>query len=213
MSKIEFLSHSISEKSPTYGNKNAAQIEALSSISEGDTANSSKWTFQTNHIGTHIDFPKHFCKEGKSLSDYPADFWIFNRIGYLKSDLESFEKDIQNLPLDLEIILWESGFGKFREEEIYWSQQPVIPSHFADLLKNRFSNLRAFGFDMISLTSQLNKVEGKKVHQKFLCDHQIIVIEDMKLNLTNPILNQLIISPWQIEKTDGAPCTIFGIFS
>jgi kynurenine formamidase len=211
MSKIKFLSHSISEESPTYGNKNAAQIEALSSISEGDTANSSKWTFQTNHIGTHIDFPKHFCNEGKSLSDYPADFWIFNRIGYLKSDLDSFEKNIQNLPIDLEILLWESGFGKFRGEEIYWSQQLVIPSHFADLIRKRFPYLRAFGFDMISLTSQLNKTEGKKAHTKFLCEHQIIVIEDMKLNLTNHMLKQLIISPWQIEDADGAPCTILGV--
>jgi len=32
-----------------------------------------------NHAGTHIDVPKHFFNSGKSLSDYPASFWFFQK--------------------------------------------------------------------------------------------------------------------------------------
>lgn len=212
MSRIEFLSYSISERTPTYGNKNSALIDRATNISLGDSANSSKWIFQTNHIGTHIDFPKHFCNHGRTSSDYPPEFWIFNRVGFIKASVTSFEKEIQKLPVDIEILIWESGFGQFRKEEKYWSKQPVIPSSFGDLLKNSFPKIRAFGFDMISLTSQLNRAEGKKAHTKFLCEHQILVIEDMKLEMITGEIKQLIVSPWQIKAADGTPCTIFGVF-
>ena len=38
------------------------------------------------------------------------------------------------------------------------------------LFKSKFPKLRVFGFDMISLTSKLNRGEGKKAHQKFLIE-------------------------------------------
>ena len=50
METIKLLSFAISENTPTYGNKNKFISNSLSSIKNGDTADSSKWIFQTNHI-------------------------------------------------------------------------------------------------------------------------------------------------------------------
>lgn len=213
MKKIKLLSYPINEKTPTYGNRNPFLSNKLSSINNGDTANSSKWVFQTNHIGTHIDFPKHFCINGKTLSDYEPDYWIFNHIGFIECDVSNFELEIQKIPEDIEILVWKSGFGKFRNKTDYWKNQPVIPSFFADLIKSKFPKIRVFGFDMISLTSKLDRQEGKKIHKKFLCDYEVLIVEDMNLNdILNLTLKQIIISPLNVEYSDGSPCTIYGLY-
>ena len=210
METIKLLSFALCENTPAYGNKNKFISNSLSSIKNGDTADSSKWIFQTNHIGTHIDFPSHFCKNGKTSSDYGPDFWVFNKIGFIECDILNFEKEINKVPRDIEILIWKSGFGKFRDENVYWEKQPVIPSNFADMINDRFKSIRVFGFDMISLTSQLDKIEGKTIHNKFLCNYEILVIEDMDLSFSNFNFKKIIISPWQIKGADGAPCSVLG---
>jgi arylformamidase len=212
MKKIKLLSYHISENTPSYGNKNQFLSNPLSSIKSGDTANSTKWIFQTNHIGTHIDFPSHFCENGKTLSDYNPDFWVFNKIGFVDCDILNFKKEISKIPSDIEILIWKSGFGKFRGKKKYWSNQPVIPSGFADLIYNEFPKVRVFGFDMISLTSQLDKIEGKKVHDNFLCKKNILIIEDMNLHFSDSNFKKIIVSPWQIKNADGAPCSVLGFY-
>tara|TARA_B100001250_G_scaffold66509_1_gene53021 strand:+ start:44090 stop:44731 length:642 start_codon:yes stop_codon:yes gene_type:complete len=210
MKKIKLLSYHISENTPTYGNKNKFLSNSLSSIKSGDTANSTKWVFQTNHIGTHIDFPSHFCENGKTLCNYNPDFWVFNKIGFIDCDILNFKNEISKIPTDIEILIWKSGFGKFRNKDLYWEKQPVIPSNFADMINDRFKSIRVFGFDMISLTSQLDKIEGKTIHNKFLCNYEILVIEDMDLSFSNFNFKKIIISPWQIKGADGAPCSVLG---
>ena len=207
---IKKISFSISENMPMYGNKNHFELKKLSSIKDGDTANSSSWIFQTNHIGTHIDFPKHFCKTGKSLSDYPNPIWIMDKIGLVECGIDGFEKEIDKVSNDIEFLIWKSGFGEYRNQEIYWKEQPVIPSVFADLINQKFKNLIFFGFDMISLTSQLDKNEGKKIHNKFLCDYEILIIEDMNLKVVSndEKINKVIVSALDVENADGSPCSV-----
>jgi kynurenine formamidase len=75
---IIFLSYFLNANTPVYGGaKGSVLFEELRSISKGDTSNNLYLKFP-NHIGTHIDFPRHFSDTGKSLNDYSADFWIFN---------------------------------------------------------------------------------------------------------------------------------------
>ena len=101
------------------------------------------------------------------------------------------------------------NFKRNRNKQIYWSEQPVIPSYYASLFRSKFPNLRVFGFDLISLTSKLNRIEGKKAHIEFLINNEILIIEDMDLTDLIEAPNFLIVSPLQIKSSDGVPCTIF----
>ena len=76
-----FLSYEIDLNTPIYGGKKGFLSKPSSSIEHGDTANTSKWEFP-NHIGTHIDFPYHFYKNGQTVDDFTPDFWIINRRGH-----------------------------------------------------------------------------------------------------------------------------------
>ena len=72
MNKI-YLSYSLNENTPSYGNKSKFIKETLSVIGNDSLSNSSR--IQMNcHLGTHIDFPNHFHKDGQTMEDYNADF-------------------------------------------------------------------------------------------------------------------------------------------
>ena len=209
MNKIIFLSYFLDENTPIYGGiENSFVIKSTNQIKNGDSSNNMHLSFP-NHIGTHIDFPYHFNNEGKRCSDYPASFWYFSKIGFLNCKIEDIEKEAIKLPKDIEILIIKTGFGNKRGQDEYWQKQPVIPSGLAYFLKINFSKIRIFGFDLISLTSKLNREEGKKAHLDFLINNDILVLEDMKLDeLIQTPLN-LIIAPLQVKNADGSPCNVF----
>ena len=203
-----YLSHFIEESTPVYGGlKNTISINQSSSIEKGATANSMKISFP-NHIGTHIDFPFHFSNDGKNCSDYPASFWILNKVGFLDCSIEEVPDKISFLNKNIEFLILKTGFGRNRGKEIYWSTQPVVPANFASLLRNRFPKLRIFGFDLISLTSKLDRAEGKRAHLEFLLKQDILILEDMKLDHLSAAPMKVIISPLQIDGADGVPCNV-----
>ncbi len=210
--KTTFLSFELNEKSPVYGGKDdKLKIKKTNQIKEGKTSNNLHLSFP-NHLGTHIDFPRHFSDKGKTLSNYPASFWIFNKVGFLNCSIDKVPNMIENLDSSIEILILKTGFGQNRGKEIYWKNQPVIPAHYASLLKKKFQRIRVFGFDMISLTSLNNKEEGKKAHVNFLIDHDILILEDMNLAKINTTPDTIILSPLQIENADGVPCTVIANF-
>ena len=63
------LSHIITNNAPSYGDRDKFRSIINSSITNGSSANTSKWNFTNNHIGTHIDVPRHFCDEGLRTLD------------------------------------------------------------------------------------------------------------------------------------------------
>ena len=206
--KIQSLSYFIKNESPVYGGySEKINIGNSKRISDGDTTNEMTLFFH-NHVSTHIDFPKHFSENGKTINDYQPSFWVFKNVGFLNCNLHDIEKNLDSLDLNIEILILKTGFGDKRGEEDYWKNQPVIPSKLASVLKNKFKKLRAFGFDLISLTSKLDREEGKKAHLEFLISNDIFIIEDMSLSKLKTAPKMIIVSPLMINKADGVPCNI-----
>lgn len=211
MNKVINLTHFLAESTPAYGGVlGSVVIKPTRAIKKGDTSNNVYLQFP-NHINTHIDFPRHFNVNGKTLNDYQASFWIFQSVAFIQGPVELLPVLVEDLPADVDLLIFKTGFGKHRGTEAYWAEQPVIPSTYASTLRNRFPKLRVFGFDMISLTSQLDKTEGKKAHLAFLCEEDILVLEDMNLDCLNEAPAQVIIAPLYLNDADGSPCTVFAI--
>jgi arylformamidase len=203
-----FLSHFLNDTTPVYGGEeNSFVCKKTNQIKNGDTSNNLHLSFP-NHIGTHIDFPLHFSADGLSCSDFPASFWIFNNIGFLNCSIDEIEIQAEKLDSDIEMLIIKTGFGKNRNNKEYWKEQPVIPASLANFLKSKFSNLRLFGFDMISLTSKLDKAEGKNAHLQFLIKNNILILEDMDLSNLHFTPRLVIVSPMLVSLADGVPCTV-----
>ena len=208
MKSALYLSYFINEKTPLYGGgKDIIKINKVRSISNGDNSNNLFLNFPA-HSGTHIDFPFHFSNEGKKSHQYPASFWVFNKIGFLECLVDDIFNHLENLPSNIEMLILKTGFGINRSKKKYWSEQPIIPSRLAGILKKKFPKLRVFGFDLISLTSKLNREEGKNAHIEFLIKNDILVLEDMNLEKLTFTPNKVIIAPLQIHSADGVPCNV-----
>ncbi len=207
-----YLSHFIDESTPVYGGaENTIQLKQTRSIDRGDTSNNLEFSFPA-HCCTHIDFPLHFSSNGKSCSDYPAGFWLFNRVGFLECPVSEIDNRLDTLAGDIELLIVKTGFGSNRDERIYWEQQPVIPAALAGTLRLKFPALRVFGFDLISLTSKLDREEGKKAHQLFLLENNILVLEDMDLSKLMHTPVKAIVAPLLVKKADGVPCNVIAYF-
>lgn len=220
MTKYILLSHKLGQDTPSYGNRDRVIIRTNSSIKSGETANSSCWILTNNHIGTHIDVPKHFSEKGKSTFDYPIEYFVFNKVAIIDLQLNAGHliagNDIDEfkIPEDVELLLLRTGYEEWRHEDIYWNANPGLDPLFADYIRSRFPKLRCLGFDFISITSWLHRKEGSLAHKAFLCPEndkrEILVIEDMSLNRLGTVLKKVVVAPFFGEDGNGGAVSVIG---
>jgi kynurenine formamidase len=212
------LSHILDSDTPTYGNRDKFIVEETSSIADGASANSSKWTFTTNHIGTHIDLPKHFFDNGQTVTDVPLGFWYSEKVQLIDvpcstAKLIEIDDIHDEIELGTEILLIRTGYERFRKHEKYWNDNPGLSAGFGKWLKANRPNIHIVGFDFISLTSWKHKTAGKMAHHEFLNDTEInkpiSIVEDMSLeNITGRLIN-ILISPIMVMGGNGSTVTVF----
>jgi arylformamidase len=214
------LSHIIDSQTPSYGDRDKFIIEESSRIIQGASANSSKWTFSTNHIGTHIDMPRHFFDEGQTLTDVPIDFWFSEKVQLIDVpctkakliEINDLKSDINSLT---EVLLIRTNYEKFRKTDKYWNDNPGLSPNLGRWIRKNRPAIKIVGFDFISLTSWKNRAVGKESHRAFLDPttegQAICIVEDMKLSVVKTNINKLIIAPLFVLDGDGGMVTVFAI--
>lgn len=218
MSQFVLLSHVLEASTPSYGNRDKVIIRVNSSIKTGETANSSCLILSNNHIGTHLDVPRHFSVNGKRTVDYPIGDYIFEAcqvIDLPRSEACLIEpddlKDIFIRP-DVDMLLIRTGFEKLRGQDAYWNNNPGLHPDLADYLRKTYPYLRCVGFDFISVTSWKYRSEGKLAHKAFLApengDREIWAIEDMSLKDVPKIIEEIIVAPLLVEDGNGSAVTV-----
>jgi arylformamidase len=214
-----FLSYILDINTPSYGNRKSFQITKDSNIDNGDLANDSS-ICTTVHMGTHIDMPFHFYKNGQTIEYYDAKFWEFNKVLFLENTFVELliEKELIDLlnsveDIGYEFLIVKTGMCNIRKEDKYWKSNYGFSPKIAEYLKIKFPNIRVFGFDTISVTSFQHREIGKIAHKVFLNpDKAILLLEDMDLRQLsiNSRIQKVIIAPLRIANCDGLPCTVIG---
>ncbi|MFC1524234.1 cyclase family protein [Thermodesulfobacteriota bacterium] len=216
-----WLSHPLSVNTPAYGDGEGMRLESMTQIAAGDTANTYRFVLP-NHLGTHIDTPRHFFNCGSSLLDYPPEFWIFDspvlvdvpgKDGYLISP-----KDVEGaLTPQNDLLLLRTGYEAFRDDSRYWQHNPGLAPELGIWLREQFPNIRAVGMDVISVTSRHHRPKGRETHRVFLDPEAhgtpVLPIEDMSLAGVKKKLAQVIIMPLRVSNTDSGPCTALGLYA
>jgi arylformamidase len=216
MKKI-FLSYSLSPSSPSYGNSDPLKLEKTKDLSCGDSCNQLRFTM-SNHLGTHIDSPSHFDAGGKTIDQYPPEFWFFKRVALLEitarpGELIEIEPFMTNIPRDTDALLVKTGFCYKRTEQVYWENNPGISAKSGVFLRANFPQLKVIGLDVISLSSYAHRAEGRLAHKEFLgadrAGNPILIIEDMDLTQLKLTPSSLVVAPLRGDGFDGAPVTVF----
>ncbi len=205
-----------------YGGGPSAIIRQEKSISKGDSCNTLQISM-SNHTGTHIDLPVHFNILGKTLTDYPPNFWFVekvgcvfinmhpeNRAGRLINPMDFQKSENNDISSDCEAILLKTGCCTERCSEMYWQNPPGIDPELPDYLRKKFPKLRFLGMDLISVSSFAAREAGRLAHKAFLCHpNPILPIEDMDLSCLPKTISNMLIAPLYIKDADGTPCTVF----
>ena len=217
-SKVVWLSHPLSPETPAYGGGEGMCIEPITQIATGDTANTSRFVLP-NHLGTHVDAPRHFFDSGPALTDYPPEFWLFEKPllvdfpgddGYLIGP-----KDVEEaVTPETDLLLLRTGYEKFRGDSRYWEHNPGLDPELGTWLRKRFSNVRVIGMDVISVTSRHHRDDGREAHRALLDPNKIgepvLPVEDMALENVDGRLGRAIIAPLRVCEADGGSCTVIG---
>jgi arylformamidase len=212
-----FLSHLLDETTPAYGNGPSLTRDQDKLIDRGDSCNTEVWHLP-NHLGTHVDAPRHFSREGVTLDQYSAEFWCCAPAWCLEMDgvlpgqiLSLAGQEMGPIPEETELLLIKTGFGRYRGQAAYMTEGPGIDPGLADRLRDRLPRLKMIGLDIISLSSFTARDLGRKAHRAFL-DHErpILIVEDMDLSQLKGgmAVPQVWVSPVRIRHSDAAPCTV-----
>lgn len=216
----KYLSHRLDNVIPVYRGSASLNISQIKSISEGDTTNSYRSILES-HWGTHVDAPNHFFNNGEKIVDYPPEFWFFKspeviQITLNPSEILACDKWIESIRPDSDILLLQSGWGKFRGHDEYSLKNPGLHPDVGFFLRRRYPNLRAIGIDWISISSYQNRMLGREAHKAFLDpagkNNPVLIIEDMELRSDLNSLKEIIVVPLIIDGFDSAPCTVIGKF-
>ena len=220
--KYVLLSYTIDENTPRYGNTPAPRISSHTRISNGDSSNTSILSIH-NHTGTHIDAPKHFIDDGKTISEYTLDELIFKN-----PVIVDCPKDDASLitPQDLlhashmfqksDCLLLRTGFGQFRGEGRYRTHNPGIAPETILWIRREYPNIRCIGIDCISISSFQHRSTGREAHRvAFVVQGDIgnplLIIEDLNLGIMPNKIIEILVLPWQICGLDSAPCHVIAI--
>ena len=219
--KYKLLSYIIDEKTQGYGDTPHLKINRVREISKGASNNEAVLQLAA-HYGTHIDASKHFDDNGPAVTDYKINDYIFNSpliIGCKKKkdelitpdDLKGFGSRLKKT----DILLFKTGFYKYKGNSSYASHNPGMSPETAIMLRTDFANIRCVGIDAISISPYQNRDIGKKTHKELLRaggykSKPLIIIEDMDLSGASLRLVKIFVIPLMIKDIDGITCTVVG---
>ena len=210
------LSHKLNIKTPGFNNGETIKIDPVKEIKDGGSSNNYNISLP-NHLGTHIDSSKHFDDKGKSISEYPIENFIFKNPKIIDiskgeselitvNDLEKYKK----IMIETDLLLIRTGFQKYRDIEPvkYSVYNPGMSADAANYIR-KFSNIKAIGLDIISLSAVQNRDEGRLAHRNLLENNDFFIIEDMDLKDYTTEYPKIYVIPIFIEGVDSVPCTVF----
>ncbi|MBF0188811.1 MAG: cyclase family protein [Magnetococcales bacterium] len=213
-----WLSHVTSSHTPAYGGGHAFQAVPDKQIAQGDSCNT-KALRLSNHIGSHVDAPRHFVDDGRTVEDYTPEEWIFCQpllldVNVEKSaiiDVHHLDKAIPTHVSDADMVLVRTGMEKDRSEDAFWKTPPGFAPETCLYLSQRFPSFSVIGMDTISISSFAQREIGRMAHRAFL-ECGIRIFEDLALSSVHDaaVLRRVIALPFRFSDADGAPVTLMG---
>ncbi len=210
-----WLSHILNGNTPAYGGGKGFIVSSEKDMTVGDSCNTVSLKL-SNHIGSHVDAPKHFIKGGKSVDSYSASDWVFELpviIDISVGDaeiitVEALSAVVEDAIEDADLVLIRTGIEQYREQDTFWEKPPGFDPALSEYLKSRFPSLQAIGMDVISLSSFQHREVGREAHREFL-GADIRVFEDLALaGILSTSLQRVIALPLRFQGADGAPTTL-----
>ncbi|MBT3817563.1 MAG: cyclase family protein [Candidatus Magasanikbacteria bacterium] len=169
---------------------------------EKDGYNEKRISFNT-HFGTHIDFPQHMLKDGKTLSDYPIEKFIGKGIVLDAKDKNINEINLDKIKKDDFVFFYTGHIDKIYSDN-FFKESPTLSKEFTKKLVEK-------EISIIGLDSYSPDNAPYEIH-KILLKNDILIVENL-VNLDKLIGKRFTcyIAPLHIEHSDGSPCRVIAL--
>lgn len=175
-----------------------------------DNATYESVIFMGAHCGTHIDAPKHFIKNGKSLSDIPLENFIGNAF---LIDLSNATRDagavtremLENTDYaryDIALIKTRNS-SDFMHKDHFENNFVAISQEAAEFLAQ--TGVKTVGFDCLTIDPL--ESETKPAHN-ILLSHGICVVEGLDFSEVPEGAYFAVCLPLKLHEADGAPARV-----
>ncbi|MFA9498964.1 cyclase family protein [Mannheimia sp. E30BD] len=216
----QYLSYPLDVNDPGFPGEPTLSLETCTSTDKGDVYNSSK-IHLFNHFGSHFDAPRHFNPNGVTITELPLSQFIYEKPLLLDIPKQSGQmiepEDLQPHLAAIQqadLLLIRTGFEQLRKENPseYAHNGGAVSIQCAEFLIKNVSNLKAIGFDFISLASPAHPDHGVKAHQVMLgmySSNFICIIEDLMLSEVNAEkLKKVFALPLRVKGVDSSQVTV-----
>lgn len=159
-----------------------------------------------NHIGTHIDFPAHVIKGGKTSNDFPIE----NLIGFgLILEVPDIEKSINKTfvkkqpILSNDFVFFKTSNSKLPKQGEFTDKYVYIEPEAAEELLRK--GVKIVGIDYISVDQY--EAENLPVH-KSLLEKDVLIVEGLELSDAPIGRCKIYILPINVHEMDGLPARV-----
>ena len=209
--KIFDISVPIKPDMPTWPGDPPVKLEKLSSMEDGDTANTTLLEMSV-HTGTHLDAPNHFLPNGKTIDQLSLQSFIgealvmeiAKNIDTITDQVLQSHEDYDRLKKTTRVLfktrnssLWASHCLAFQTD--YVGLDASAAAHLGNL------SLSLIGLDYLSIATYQDTHQPHEI----LLSQDIALLEGVNLSSITPGLYQLICAPLLIEGCEGAPVRAF----
>jgi len=160
----------------------------------------------SNHIGTHIDFPAHVIKEGKTSSDYSLDDLILKGIVVEVSHDQKIITAgfVEGLDLPKEGCVFFKTSNSWISKQTEFTEDYVsLEAIAAEILVAK--DVKIVGVDYMSVDA--SDAYELPVH-KTLLSHDVLIVENLELKNIAAGDYQVYILPLKIRNMDGLPARV-----
>jgi len=213
-----WLSHVTSNETPAYGGGSDFETISKKQICCGDSCNTVE-IVMSNHIGSHVDAPRHFISNAKTVSEYCASDWYFEKpvlIDLIPDHTQIVEPEDVELVIsdsihDADLVLLRTREHEERYSTEFYKTQAGFSPDLCGYFLDKFESFCAVGLNAISISSFMHRDIGRLAHKEFL-GNGIRIFEDLALfNIpSNASLVNVIALPFRYKDADGSPVTVLG---
>ncbi len=153
------------------------------------------------HVGTHVDAPSHFIKNGKTINELlPERFLGEVQVVEIKDDKEISIKELENVEFHSDKILFKTQNSNMISDKNFNNDFVYLNQKGAKYLIE--SGINFIGIDYLTIESI--DTQEFNVH-KLLLENNVIVLEGINLKEIPPGNYKMIALPLKIKGAEASP--------
>ncbi|HEX9387420.1 MAG TPA: cyclase family protein [Anaerolineales bacterium] len=198
------ISLSISLNLPTWPGDPGLKLEQYESIDKGALYNATQMSSSV-HLGTHVDAPRHFIKEGSTVEQLPLEVLTGPcYVTQLPDGIEAITSEVLDrteITSDMKRVLFGTSNSHFwaKGESTFQTDFVAITEDGAEWLVER--GIQLVGIDYLSVAPYTESIPTHTV----LLKAGVVIVEGLNLSNIMRGFYDLYCLPLKIVGSDGAP--------